>query len=642
MPPIDLRVPGPAVGADLGAGLGAGHNRVGSAEVPVRAYEPAGEAWATLVWAHGGSFVRGTLDWPEADWVARRFAEAGVRVYSVDYVLAGPSVLAPAPANDLAAVLAWALARHDGPVFIGGASAGGNLAAQAALQVAGGGIAGAGIAGTGVAGADAQRAADALILLYPTLHRTQRPDAAIAALTAALPEARQFSAERIATMYVDYLGEDAPAEAIVVGELTADRLCALPPTIIVNAERDDLRASGEQFAEQLRAAGVAVTAAYEPGTVHGFLNRPSESPAATLACTATIARFMAGLRAISASDARSAGEPAGAAKAAEAAEAGRAAEAARSAPRRLVVALPGATLEDAVGELDGVEFVRWDLTAPAPRDHFDLVVPPYMGGPEVLSALAETTVGLVQSQSIGFDSVADHLPAGIPFANAASVHEASTAELALGLTLAMQRGLPDFVRSGDEGRWAPARHASLADRRVLLVGYGGVSKAIEARLAGFEVELTRVARTARTVQNFAGDDVPVQGITALPALLAEAEIVIVAVPLSPDTHGLIDAAALGQMADGALLVNVARGPVVDTDALVAALSAGRIRAALDVTDPEPLPADHPLWRCPNVLISPHVGGASTAMIPRMARLVRRQIGHLLAGEAPENVVLNRE
>ncbi|WP_353055588.1 NAD(P)-dependent oxidoreductase [Leucobacter sp. CX87] len=597
--PTDLRVPGPAAGAaEPRSAAGGGTNRLGSAEVPVRCYEPAGDAWATLVWAHGGSFVRGTLDWPEADWVSRRFAEAGIRVYSVDYVLAGPQVSAPAPARDVAAVLAWALARHDAPVFVGGASAGGNLAVQAALTCPG---------------------AAALLLLYPTLHRAQRPDPAIQALTAALPEARRFSPSRIAAIYADYLGEAPPADAIVVGEQGAERLSTLPPTIIVNAELDELRASGEQFAEQLRAAGVFVDLQLEPGTVHGYLNRPTESPAAARACADTIARFVTALRALRQ-------DPAGAARPGAAAP-------------RLVVALPGATLERAVGEIAGAEIVRWDLSTPPPRDRFDIVVPPYMDGPAVLRALAGVSVGLVQSQSIGFDGVADFLPDGMPFANAATVHETSTAELAIGLTLAMQRGLPDFVRAGDEGRWAPARHASLADRRVLLVGYGGVSRAIEARLAGFEVELTRVARTARTTHNDAGEEVPVHGIDELPALLAAAEIVIVAVPLSAETRGLFDAAALARLSDGALLVNVARGPVVDTGALVAELSRGRIRAALDVTDPEPLPAEHPLWGCPNLLVSPHVGGASTAMIPRMARLVRRQIGHLLAGETPENVVL---
>jgi hypothetical protein len=201
----------------------------------------------------------------------------------------------------------------------------------------------------------------------------------------------------------------------------------------------------------------------------------------------------------------------------------------------------------------------------------------------------------------------------LAFANAATVHETSTAELAVTLALASQRGIPEFVRAGDEGRWDLREFPSLADRRVLLVGYGGVAKAVEARLAGFEVQLTRLARSAREEQNLAGDTVEVRGFEDLHECLADAEVVILAVPLTDGTRGLVDAAALAAMPDDALLVNVARGPVVDTDALVAELQAGRLRAALDVTDPEPLPEDHPLWKCPNTLITPHVGGDSSAM-----------------------------
>ena len=124
----------------------------------------------------------------------------------------------------------------------------------------------------------------------------------------------------------------------------------------------------------------------------------------------------------------------------------------------------------------------------------------------------------------------------------------------------------------------------------------------------------------------------------LPHLLPSADIVILTVPLNDDTEHLFDAGTLALMADGALLVNIARGRVVDTDALLAELEAHRLRAALDVTDPEPLPADHPLWHAPNVLITAHQGGNTTATYPRTARLVRRQILHLLAGEEPENVI----
>lgn len=309
----------------------------------------------------------------------------------------------------------------------------------------------------------------------------------------------------------------------------------------------------------------------------------------------------------------------------------------------LIVSIPeDSGLNAALGAVAGARFVTWDLLEEPPCEAFDIVVPPYWGGPKRLARLAEVPVRLVQWQSIGFDRVVDYLPAGLPFANAATVHESSTAELALTLTLAAQRGVPEFVRSGDRGAWErPAGRPSLADRRVLLVGYGGVGKAIEARLAGFETTVTRIARTAREETNLAGERVPVLGLDGLHDALATAEIVILGVPLTPDTRGLIDQAALAAMPDGALLVNVARGAVVDTDALIAELNTGRLRAALDVTDPEPVPEGHPLWTCPGLLVSPHVGGDSSAMLPRMAGLIRRQIGHLREGSRPENLVLGQ-
>lgn len=302
---------------------------------------------------------------------------------------------------------------------------------------------------------------------------------------------------------------------------------------------------------------------------------------------------------------------------------------------RLLVSLPGATLRDAVGDLpDGVDVVLWDLTGPAPADHLDLVVPPYMGASAKLGALSGVSTRLVQSQSIGYDDVAAALPPGHVYANAASVHETSTAELTLALVLAAQRGIPDFVRAAGEGRWAPARHASLADRRVLLIGYGGVGAAIEERLLPFEVVVTRVASRARD-----DDRGRIHGIDELPELLPSAEVVIVGVPLTDATTGLVDDAFLAALPDGALVVNIARGRVADTDAILDHATRGRLRFALDVTEPEPLPAGHPLFALPNVLVSPHVGGASTAMMPRMARLVRDQVDRMRRGEEPRNVVL---
>lgn len=302
--------------------------------------------------------------------------------------------------------------------------------------------------------------------------------------------------------------------------------------------------------------------------------------------------------------------------------------------RKISVSLPDSALRQYLKPNPDVTVLEWDLAGEPPQPEIDIVVPPYMRGPGVLRNLEGVETGLVQSQSIGYDGVAEALPSGRVFANAAGVHETSTAELVLALILASQRELPRHFQNQQQGRWETKPTASLADRRVLIVGYGGVGKAIEQRLLPFETIVTRVASKER----IDGTGV-VHGIEELPALLPDHDIVVVGVPLSDSTRHLIDEDFLSAMPDGALLVNVARGPVADTEALVRHTGSGRIRAALDVTDPEPLPADHPLWSTPGVIITPHVGGASSAMRPRMGRLLQRQIDLMLAGEQPINVVL---
>ncbi len=303
--------------------------------------------------------------------------------------------------------------------------------------------------------------------------------------------------------------------------------------------------------------------------------------------------------------------------------------------RSLIVSVPTEELAADLGALpDGVELVVWPMDGPAPRERFDIVVPPYMSMSRVLARLEGVEVGLVQSQSIGYDGVAGILPEGLVFANAASVHETSTAELAVGLAIAAQRRIDAFARDTAEGRWASQFTHSLADRRVLLLGYGGVGKAVAARLAPFEVELTVVASRARVEERM-----PVHGVDELPGILGDAEIVIVTLPGGDGTRHLVDDAFLSALPEGALLINVGRGSIVDTDALVDHVRRGRIRAALDVTEPEPLPAAHPLWGLPGVLITPHVGGDTSAMAPRIAKLVRTQIERAARGEAPINVVL---
>ena len=266
------------------------------------------------------------------------------------------------------------------------------------------------------------------------------------------------------------------------------------------------------------------------------------------------------------------------------------------------------------------------MDGPSPRQSFDIVVPPYMSMARVLERLQGVRVGLVQGQSIGFEGVDRLLPPGLPFANAASVHETSTAELALGLTIAAQRHIDRFAVDTANGVWAPAFTQSLADRRVLLLGYGGVGKAVAARLAPFEVTVTAVASRARVE-----DGMPVHGVDELPALLPQAEIVILTLP-----GGVCDPAHRGRRVPRRPSRRGARGQRRPR----AAHRHGRPRRPCA---PRPHPGRAGCHRpraaprrAPAVGSSrasssaPHVGGASSAMRPRIARLVRTQIERMRA------------
>jgi phosphoglycerate dehydrogenase-like enzyme len=289
---------------------------------------------------------------------------------------------------------------------------------------------------------------------------------------------------------------------------------------------------------------------------------------------------------------------------------------------------------------EGLTYHFWDGAEEFPADpaRCGFYVVPYMKGPVVaVRPLREMTgVRVVQTLTAGIDHVVSavpDLPSGTVLCNARGVHDASTAELALTLTLASLRGLPEFVRAQQSGDWLQGIYPALADKTVLIVGYGAIGSAVEDRLVPFEVaEVLRVARTARTTARG-----PVYALGDVARLLPRADVVMLCTPLTEQTRGLAGAGFLSRMRDGALLVNVARGGVVDTESLLAELEAGRLRAALDVTDPEPLPAEHPLWRAPGALISPHVGGPTSAFLPRAKRMLRAQLNRWAAGRELEHV-----
>ena len=236
---------------------------------------------------------------------------------------------------------------------------------------------------------------------------------------------------------------------------------------------------------------------------------------------------------------------------------------------------------------------------------------------------------LVQLTSAGAERFVGKTPDGVALCNARGAHTPATAEWAVTAALAAQRGIPTFVREQDAGRWTPGTHHSMVGARVLVVGAGDIGRTIGEMLAGFDVDLTYVARTAR-------DDV--RSTDELPQLLPEADVVVLIVPVTPETTGMVDAAFLAAMPDDSLLVNAARGVVVDTDALLAELTSGRLRAALDVTEPEPLPEGHPLFAAPNLLLTPHVGGAVPQTAERATDAVLDQLDRVLAGQPLQNVV----
>jgi phosphoglycerate dehydrogenase-like enzyme len=296
---------------------------------------------------------------------------------------------------------------------------------------------------------------------------------------------------------------------------------------------------------------------------------------------------------------------------------------------------------------DHVVWTQWDdLNVPSkfkrlspantPVESADLseitfYVPTYMGGRPALELTKKMpNLKILQMPNAGYDDALEFVRDGMTLCNGRSIHDDSTAELAVGLTIASLRGFADFVRNQDKSSWVHVRNQSINDKRVGIIGFGSIGSTIAKMLSGFSVEVIPFTQSGRdnTI-----------AISNLDKHLPTLDVVILILPLTADSKHLFNAQRLALMKDGALLVNVARGPIVDTNALVKELNSGRITAALDVTDPEPLPSDHPLWKAKGVLISPHVGGNTSAFEKRARRLIESQLQLLADGKSLNNVIV---
>jgi len=291
--------------------------------------------------------------------------------------------------------------------------------------------------------------------------------------------------------------------------------------------------------------------------------------------------------------------------------------------------VPDSPLRGEMGTLpDSVELVA----EPAPTVEMMVLGPEFA---DDVPAIFEHLPGLrvVQSFSAGVDYLLPLIPPGVTLCSASGVHDASVSEWVVGAIIAMRRRLPEFIELQRRAEWVrdlaePDQFSNhpiddLEGRSVVVLGYGSIGRALASRLAGFGVRVAGVAQHARS------DAVTPE---SLPPLLPEADVVVDLLPLTPVTRKVVDAEFLSQMKAGALFVNAGRGGTVDTDALLEALKTGRIRAALDVTDPEPLPADHPLWKEPNVLITPHIAGTVARWERRAYRFAGEQIRRYAAGQ----------
>lgn len=296
----------------------------------------------------------------------------------------------------------------------------------------------------------------------------------------------------------------------------------------------------------------------------------------------------------------------------------------------LTVLVPDDEGVQALSELPMVQAVRYQWGEPVPPEaaKAEVLIPGrHPAGDELWRELPN--LKLVQLLSAGAEDWVGKLPDGVLLSTCRGAHGGSTAEWVVAVLLSMYRKLDVFADAHREHHWERRPAETLQGQRALIIGAGDLGRQLRRRLEPFDVRCTMVGMSARD---------GVHGVAELPELLPHHDIAVLMVPLTSRTRGMVDAEFLAAMPDGAVLVNAARGPVVRTDALLAELTAGRLRAALDVTDPEPLPADHPLWSAPGLLLTPHIGGAVAGVRRRSYAVAAAEIARYAGGELPENLV----
>ncbi len=297
--------------------------------------------------------------------------------------------------------------------------------------------------------------------------------------------------------------------------------------------------------------------------------------------------------------------------------------------------LPHRDVETRMGGLPpGVTAEVWDGsdTVPSDRTRVEALIVPLIAGETArLHEVVKTLPNLrfMQSLYAGVDWITPTVPPGVALANTGEANAKPVAEWVVAMLLSHLRELPRFAADQRDRLWRRALTDTLAYKRVTILGNGPISRALRAMLLTFGAEVTVFARTART---------GVRAIDELCTELPTTDILVALTPLTDATRGLVSAEVLAQLSNGAIVVNAARGPVVDTDALLDELQNRRLHAILDVTDPEPLPADHPLWDAPQCTITPHFAGATTRYFDNVYPLIRTQLVHLVAGESPRNLV----